>query len=175
MNSFLHLLTYVSKILDSHWDHKIILRLFQAGLCVTESLDVKDLCGDNSSQVALPFFSLSAMEFYLTLKPVGLLSTMASLFCHCLYMECLHFFQASFSSFFRTWLRHISPGSFWLPLQCPFPWTPSDNLRRHCHAVLRCPLYDKLHRELETTHTFVCPKCTVQYWATWKCSAHIGT
>lgn len=96
------------------------------------------------------------MEFYLKLKPVGLLSTMASLFCHCLYMECLHFFQISFSSSFRTWLRHISPGSFSLPLQCSSSWTPSDNLQRRCHTVLQCPLYDKLHRELETTYTSVC-------------------
>lgn len=96
------------------------------------------------------------MEFYLKLKPMGLLPTMASSFCHCPYVECLHFFQASFS------LSFSGLGSDTSPLEAsdclsstPLPGLPVT-IYRGATTVLQCPLDDKLCRELEATHTFVC-------------------
>ena len=84
--------------------------------------------------------------------------------------SCYHLDSASLTICpFKSPLSHFSNAQLGAPLQAynqvpldtssrplPSPWTPSDNLQRHCHTVLQCPLYDKLHRELETTYTSVC-------------------
>lgn len=108
---------------------------------------------------------------------MGLLSTMASLFHpYSLHVECLHFFPASFSSSFKTWLEYVSLGSFpWLPLQAPFSRAPNGTLQE----ALGTPCHNA-HWTMSSAGCWDCltalvcdPKCTAQYWAMTECLANI--